>query len=165
MSPLPEHEAISRIIGSLVVELALATNSPMLMLGSTTFRRRLKKKGLEPDECFYFANEGKVRGKKRLNLPKDPPPDLAVEIDITSRSIERLPIYAALGVPEVWRYDGRRLRCLVLVEGEYRPADYSLTFTFLRPADLKSYIERAGRDGHTATILAFREWVRKNGWV
>jgi Uma2 family endonuclease len=71
--------------------------------GSTTFRSKQKSKGLEPDECYYFREEARMRGRKRINLKKDPPPELVVEIDITSRSIPREPIYAAMGVAEIWR--------------------------------------------------------------
>lgn len=86
MSPLPEHEEVKGIIGRLIKELTIALGMEIESLGSTTFRREDKAKGLEPDECFYFKNEKKMRGRKRLNLKKDPPPELVVEVDITHRS-------------------------------------------------------------------------------
>jgi len=101
MSPLAEDETAKKIIGRLIETLTEEWDIPLGALGSTTFRRKRRRKGLEPDECFYIVNLRAIAGKKRLSLPKDPPPDLAVEVDVTSRSIPRLPIYAALEVPEV----------------------------------------------------------------
>src|SRR5438105_2793299 len=104
MSPLPEHERPKKLLGQMIEALTLELNMARASLGSTTFRRREKAKGLEPDECYYFRDEQKMRGKRRLDLRKDPPPELVVEIDIASRSVPRQPIYAALGVPEIWRH-------------------------------------------------------------
>jgi Uma2 family endonuclease len=166
MSPLPEHEDAKTAIGDMIKEILDQLDMPRRGLGSTTFRRRLKKKGLEPDECFYIQNQPRVAGKKRINLSKDPPPDLAVEIDITSRSIPRLPIYAALGVPEIWRYDGRKLQCLRLEKGDYRESDYSLAFPKLRVNDLRPFIRLAEEKGdQTASLKAFRTWLRKQRWM
>src|SRR5205085_6121234 len=115
------------LIHDLIKALTVELNVEVKSLGSTTFRRDDKGKGLEPDECYYFKNEKKMRGRKRLNLKKDPPPELVVEIDITHRSVEREPIYAALGVPEIWRWDGTKLECLELVGRDYRPREKSLS--------------------------------------
>jgi Uma2 family endonuclease len=99
-------------------------------------------------------------------LPKDPPPDLAIEIDITSRSIPRLPIYAALGVPEIWRYDGNRVQCLhLLKDGQYHEAEKSLSFAMLRPADLLRFVRQAEATDQTTVAKSFRKWVRKQGWA
>lgn len=163
MSPLPEHEDPKKGIGRMIEMLTYLQEKPMKSLGSTTFLRKDKAKGLEPDECYYFRDEARMRGCKRLNLKKDPPPELVVEIDITSRSIDREPIYAALGVPEIWRYDGRRLRCLHLQAGVYRLRKYSLAFRFLEPAQLEQFLDMLPAKGETATIEAFVAWVWKNG--
>ncbi len=112
MSPLPEHEKPSRAIAMFVGLFTMELLIPIATLGSTTFRSKKKAKGLEPDECFYIQNERLIRGKNRLDLRRDPPPDLALEMEVTNRAVPKLPIYAALGVPEVWRYDGRELVCL-----------------------------------------------------
>jgi Uma2 family endonuclease len=166
MSPLPEHEiakaAVVKFVDALVVELDI----PYQDLGSTTFRRQLKKRGLEPDGCFYLQSQPLIAGKRRINLPKDPPPDLAIEIDITSRSIARLPIYAALGVPEIWRYDGRKLYCLHLTDGEYVQSDFSLAFPKLRVNDLQPFIAIAEEKGdQTAALKSFRKWLKKQAWI
>ena len=110
MSPSSMHERYNclfrRMIETLTEELAI----PIKGAGSTTFKREDLERGLEPDSCFYLANERRIRGKRELDLTIDPPPDLAIEIDITSSSLDRQGIYAALGVPEIWRFDGESLR-------------------------------------------------------
>ena len=165
MSPLPEHEKPSRTMCMMVITLAEETGIEISALGGTTLKLRKKLKGLEPDECFYIKSHSLIQGKKRLNLLKDPPPDLAIEIDITSWSIPRLPIYAALRVPEVWRYDATRVQCLHLTKsGEYREAEKSLSFPMLKPADLTRFIQQADTNLIPAG-KAFRKWVRKQGWA
>ena len=168
MSPLPEHEDWKKAIGGLVEILTLELNIPMRRLGSTTFRQKTLQKGLEPDECYYVANEAAVRGKRRFDLRRDPPPDLVVEIDITHRAIDREKIYAAMGVPEIWRFDGRRLACLHLEpratggKGKpwaYREADKSLAFPFLRPADLMKFLKKLPNAELTSLMRSFRDWV------
>jgi Uma2 family endonuclease len=165
MSPLPEHEEVKTLIHDLIKVLIGELNIEVKSLGSTTFRRRDKAKGLEPDQCYYFESEKKMRGRKRLNLKTDPPPELVVEIDITHRSVDREPIYAALGVPEIWRWDGTRLECLELASNVYRVRTRSLVFPFLAPADLTRFIRMRSRTGETAIIRKFRDWVRSNGWL
>jgi Uma2 family endonuclease len=110
MAPLNVHEYWKTCIGQLIETMCLERDINMLPAGSTTFRRKDREKGLEPDECYYFQNINVMRKHRgEMDLTKDPPPDLAVEIDITSRSIAREPIYAALGIPELWRFDGSTL--------------------------------------------------------
>ena len=165
MSPLPEHEEPKRLIGRLIEMLSFELNMPVKSLGSTTFRRKDKDKGLEPDECYYFRHEAKMRGRNRLDMKKDPPPELVVEIDIMSRSVPREPIYAALGVPEIWRYDGIRLQCLQLRAGEYHVRKMSLSFPFLEPAKLQQFIDSLPDQDETSILRAFVAWIRKNGWT
>jgi Uma2 family endonuclease len=166
MSPLPEHEDAKIAIGSFIRAIVEELDLPCRGLGSTTFRRRLKKRGLEPDDCFYIQNQPRVIGKKRFNLPKDPPPDLVIEIDITSRVIPRLPIYVSLGVPEIWRYNGRNLQCLLLEDGKYVESEYSLAFPKLRVSELRPFIRIAEeKSDQTAAVKALRGWLRKQSWV
>ena len=164
MSPLPEHERPKEFLGRIIEMLSFELNRPVACLGSTTFRRRDKAKGLEPDKCYYFRDEAKMRGRKRLNLRKDPPPELVVEIDITSRSIPREPIYAALRVPEIWRYDGLKLQCLRLVGGQYRVRKHSLVFPFIEPAQLQRYLDELTEKDETTILREFVAWVREHGW-
>jgi Uma2 family endonuclease len=163
MSPLPEHERGKKIIGGLIELIALELNIPMCRLGSTTFKRKDLGKGLEPDECYYLRHEAQVRGKNRLDLPQDPPPDLVVEIDISYRAVDRERIYAALGVPEVWRYDGLRLTGLHLgPDGRYQAIEKSVAFPFLRIADLAPFLKMTAETDETSVMRAFRDWVRAN---
>jgi Uma2 family endonuclease len=165
MSPIAEHEDPKKVIARMIEMLTLELDMPVKSLGSTTFRRKDKAKGLEPDECYYFRDEKKMRGRKRLDLRRDPAPELVLEIDITSRSIAREPIYAALGVPEIWRYDGRKLQSLRLQDGDYCVRKYSLAFLFLHAGDLEQFIRMLSNRGETATMRAFIAWVRGNGWT
>jgi Uma2 family endonuclease len=165
MSPLPEHEEVKTLIHDLIKTLIGELNIEIKSLGSTTFRRADKAKGLEPDQCYYFKSERRMRGRKRLNLKKDPPPELVVEIDITHRSVDRELIYAGLSVPEIWRWDGTKLECLELLGAAYRLRAKSLVFPFLAPSDLTRFIRMRTRLGETAIIRKFREWIRSNGWT
>src|SRR5438045_4955835 len=109
MSPLEEHEESNRTLNLLVEAVAEEREIEIRNLGSTTFKRQDLGKGFEADSCFYIQNFERVRGKRRIDLLTDPPPDLVIEIDVTSPSLPKLPIFAQLGIPEVWRYDGQRL--------------------------------------------------------
>lgn len=163
MSPLPKHERWSRRIGSLIGILCLELRIPMVALGSTTFRDAAKKKGLEPDECFYVEHaEAAAKLDEAFDPKKDPPPDLALEIDITRRSIPRQPIYAALGVPELWRFDGQQLEVLRLgPDGRYAATDASMTFPFLPVRDLQRFLARMEGAVDTHVQVEFQQWVRK----
>ncbi len=164
MSPLPEHERPKRAIGRLIEQVTLELNIPVASFGSTTFRRQDCRKGVEPDECYYVRHEARMRRRKRLNLKRDPPPDLVVEIDITSPSIPREPIYAALGVPEIWRSDGRRIQCLHLIGETYGVRKHSLALPFIEPAQLQRFVDLMAARGETAGLQAFVSWMRKQVW-
>src|SRR5215213_1270674 len=143
MSPRPEHESWKCIIRRLIESLSDALNIPIVGRGSTTLKCRKKRKGLEPDQCYYVQNQARIRKATQPNLRFDPAPDLAVEIDVTSWSVERQPIYAALGVREIWRYDGEKLTALELQpDGQYLAREFSLAFPFLRVGDLEPFIKK-----------------------
>ncbi len=158
MTPLPEHEAAKVIIGDLVKALLEELDIEFWSLGSTTFDKENMTEGVEPDDCFYIQNEAAVRGKKRINLETDPPPDLAIEIDITSRT--RFHNYEALGVPELWRWNGQKLEINVLQDGKYVESNTSSIFPNLLIAEvIPEYLARSNF-GRNATMKAFRAWVR-----
>lgn len=162
MPPLPEHELEKKALSSLLELVAMEMKMPMRRFGSTTFRSKDDQVGLEPDECYYIRNEGKVRRMRRFDPAAYPPPDLSIEIEITRRSVPRQPIYAALGVPELWRYDGVRLTVLVLCEGACFPAQVSPTFPFLPLDGLVAFLTRMlGDEEQNAVIEEFRTWVRE----
>jgi len=117
--PLQEHEYFKDIISDLIKDLAEELDRDYECLGSTTWKRKDLLAGVEPDNCFYIQNEPLIRGNLNINLSQDPPPDLALEIDMTSKSLNRQVIYARLGVPEIWRYDEGVLTIYHLQDGEY----------------------------------------------
>ena len=160
MTPLAPHERNSRLIGRLVEALTEELNIEICSLGSLTCKREDLARGLEPDECYYIQNEPVIRSLEQIDLNQDPPPDLAIEIDITSSSINRLALYASLGVPEVWRYDGSRLIIYQLEGGEYKVCDRSSTFPLITSSEIIRFLELRKSNGETALIRLFREWVR-----
>ena len=158
MSPLPEHEFDKEIISDLVKALLEQLDVEFISLGSTTFKNQFMEQGLEPDQCFYIKNEALIRGKKRLDLTIDPPPDLALEIDITSRT--HLNIYQSLKVPEVWRFENGILRINILQDGVYVESKSSLNFPDLPLIEvIPQYLEKSRTIGRNATLKAFRSWV------
>ena len=160
MSPLPEHEAGKVLIGNLVEALLEELDIDFWCLGSTTFKNQLLSKGIEPDNCFYIKNEQAVRGKDRLDLTIDPPPDLALEIDLTSRTYPDL--YASLGVPELWRFFKGNLHINILENGQYREEESSLIFpNFPLKKLIPEYVNKCKTEGRNKTMRAFRDWVRK----
>jgi len=163
MSPLREHERDVRLLDRFVVVLTEELNLPLDAGGATTLRRRRKRKGLEADNCYWIANESRVRGKRTLDLRVDPPPDLAVEVDVTHSSLDRLAIYAALQVPEVWRLAGATLTFLVLgADGQYTAAPHSRAFPLVTPADLLRFLALQATLDNNGVVKLFRDWVRQN---
>jgi Uma2 family endonuclease len=159
MTPLPEHEDGKEIIGDLLKALLEELDIEFRTLGSTTFKNQQMAQGIEPDQCFYIRNEALIRGKKRLDLRFDPPPDLALEIDITSRTHPS--IYETLKVPELWRFDRGRLQINVLRTGKYEVVSESPTFPRLPLIEvIPSYLRQSETIGRNATMKAFRQWVR-----
>lgn len=161
MTPLPEHEYFKEIFGDSIKDIADELDQDYGCYGSATWRLKLQRAGLEPDNCFYFQNEARVRGKVEIDLAVDPPPDLALEIDLTSKSLPRLPIYARLGVPEIWCYDDAELIIRVLRDGGYVTVKRSGIFPQLDIEALPGVIEANRRAGHRAVRKAVRVWVRE----
>lgn len=151
------HGRLAMLIGRLVGEITVALEMPMQSLGNTTLRREEKLKGIESDQLYYIQNEPAVRDKEELDLDRDPPPDLGIEVDISRSSMPKLPIYAALQVAEVWRHDGRTLRFYVLGEdGEYAEVERSRAFSWLEPSHLTQFLDRRNEVDETTFILEFR---------
>ncbi len=161
MSPSREHERLKRLIGRMIETLTELCDIPVSSGGSTTIKSEMKRRGFEPDECYYVASEPQMRGKETFDPAIDPPPDLAVEVDITSSSLDRMAIYATFGVPEVWRYDGGSLESMHLQQdGSYAPQDHSLSFPFLPLAEVEQFLDRRNATDETTWIRSFRDWVR-----
>src|SRR5205823_3484557 len=121
-----------------------------------------------PDKCFFFEHEQDVRGKDKLDLSVDPPPDLAIEVDISRSSLNRMGIYAALGVPEVWRFDGQVLRVYRLGPNRsYAEVQESEHFPFLPIVKVQEFLLQRGQMDETKLVKTFRQWVREQfrlGW-
>lgn len=158
MVPGVEHEDDKRIIGNLVEALLEAMDIEFRAVGSTTLRSSKAQKAVEADECFYIQHEKAVRGKKEIHMDFDPPPDLAIEIDITSRT--HFDNYEKLGVPELWRFDGQELNILVLENGCYQTVENSRQFPDLPIKQIiPEYLEKSKQDGRNKTMKAFRQWL------
>jgi Uma2 family endonuclease len=162
MSPLPIHERYERTLGLLFGVLSQELGIRIMGLGSTTFRSPAAQRGLEPDECFYLASAARVRSWDVIDLEIDPPPDLALEVEISRSALDRMAIYASLGVPEVWRFDGKTLKPFSLVKsGKYRSAAVSPSMPFLPLREVPPIIHRLGVLGDEGAWLGeARDWVR-----
>ncbi|MFW5664543.1 MAG: Uma2 family endonuclease [Coleofasciculus sp.] len=158
--PLDPHETYKKLLGRLVEAATEELDIEIRSLGSRTCDRANLARGLEPDQCYYIQNEALVRGVAQIDLNQFPPPDLALDIDITSSSINRLSIYAILGVPEVWRYDGQTLTILSWQNGEYLSLDRSIALPLLNAEDLVRFLALRNTIGETKLVKQFRRWVK-----
>jgi Uma2 family endonuclease len=160
MTPLPEHEINKVFITNFVEILLEELDIEFFPLGSTTFKNELMNKGIEPDNCFYIQNEAAIRGREKLDLTVEPPPDLALEIDVTSRTHPS--IYEALAVPELWRFEKGKLQINVLQNGKYIESTSSQTFpNFPLLQVIPEYLQQCKSVGRNKTMRAFRAWVRE----
>lgn len=154
------HEKHKEFLVQLVSLFADEMDMTLETAGSTTFKDEQLAMGAEPDTCFYVQNAPSVIGKDSIDLMTDPPPDVVVEIDIWSESTGKMEFYAAIGVPEFWRYDNRQLRIHHLSEQGYIEAPASLAFALLTGEVLTRFLERSKSEGQSATLRAFRGWLR-----
>ncbi len=162
MTPLPEHEANKRLLGRIVEATTEELGLEIYSLGSTTWSREDLQRGLEPDECYYITSEAQVRGKTQIDLMVDPPPDLAIEIDITSSSLDRLKIYASLGIKEVWRFDGKKLSIYVLDSDEYQVQTQSQVLPILNQSKLLEFLSQRDQLGENTLIRGLRSWIHSS---
>jgi hypothetical protein len=151
------------ILANLVFVLTEELGLPLMSGGSTTLRRRRLRRGIEADACFWIGNAHRMQGVRRLNLQRDPPPDLAIDVPVVRSSLNRLAIYSALGVPEVWRLVGDVLTFHVLDNaGHHVVATASRSFSCVTPADLLVFLQRARKAGDENPVFRdFRAWVRQ----
>jgi Uma2 family endonuclease len=161
MVPLPEHQKAKEIIGDMIKILLDRRNINYDALGSTTLKSEKMAQGVEPDTCFYVQNQELVIGKNRLDMNLDPPPDLAVEIDLTSRTA--LDNYRILGVPELWRYGKQGLQISILRDGEYIESDASPTFSDMPIVSLvNQYVQQSRVMGGSQALRAFKNCLQDN---
>lgn len=160
MSPLLRHDWFKRLIGRFLETMAYDQDLEIKSIGSTTISNPRAEHSFEADEAYYIANEHLVRGKIELE-PDDPPPDLIVEIDVTSSSREQLALYALMKVPEVWLFDGKNLQFLKRSRRTYRPNETSLAFPFLTPEDVLRFVSQYDSVSERLLIKQFVAWARK----
>jgi Uma2 family endonuclease len=161
MAPSYDHEHYKKLMGRFIETVTEELDMPCSSAGSTTWRKQVEDRGLEPDDCFYLSSLAKVAGRTP-DLSVDPPPDLALEIEISRSMLDRMTTYAALRVPEVWRFDGETLHIYLLqTNGTYAPSSTSLNFPFLSPHEVESWLAMATpMFDQTPWIRQIRDWVR-----
>ena len=159
MTLSPKHESYSSLLQRLVDRLSARLRIEILFFGSSTMKRKGPKKGTEPDACFYVQSAAAIGAKIDIDFNTDPPPDIAVEIDIHHDSLGKLSLYAALGVPEIWRYDGKALTMHRLEGDQYVPALASAALPVLDAQTLTRFLGLAGEKSQHEILIAFEEWL------
>lgn len=158
--PFRQHEQAKIMISSFVEALADELEIEIMQLGALLLEREDLSRAVEPDTCFYIQNESIVRSRN-IELPADPPPDLVIESDYTSSPLNKFSIYAALGVPELWRYRQQILEVYILVGEKYELSLTSIAFPFLPISEVPNFIEQAKTIGQRATVRSFRDRIRE----
>lgn len=162
LSPSLDHELVSELLNQILVEYFVATHRGFKSGGSTTFRKRLLDRGLEPDKCYWLESRGPVR--RGYDPETGPPPDLALEVEISASALDRLGIYRALGVREVWRYTkDHRVLFLVLAEDGYTEVPVSPRAPDLTPAKVREFVDFGAESDTSDLIRAVREWAEGLG--
>ena len=156
--PSDLHEIINCLLKRIVTALTEELDLKIKGFGSTTLNREDLEQGAEPDSCFYIQNVDRILGK-RLDISIDPPPDLIIEVDITSPSSNRFVVYTQLGIPEVWRYRLQTVQIYQLQNREYISCDRSPTFPILSVAMLNQLLQMAETQDDNAIIRSLRQWV------
>jgi Uma2 family endonuclease len=154
------HEEPNRTLAALAEITALETALDFIRAGGTTFKREDVAKGFEPDSSYYFRQARLVRGKREIDLTVDPPPELVIEVAITRSSLNRFPVFAAIGVPEVWRYDGDRVHFHALAGKKYRMIEESIVLPPMTASQATIFLEFNRRETAAAWDRAVREWIR-----
>ena len=160
MTPSFEHERFNRLLADIAQALAFGKDLSIEPAGSTDFSREDIERGFQPDSCFYLGdNVEAIKGKKRLDVSLDPPPDLVIEVDVTSRSLDKLPLYATIGVPEIWRFDMARITIYRLEGDTYQEAPVSHIFEGVSTTDLFNFVQLADEMPRKALFFHIMAWV------
>lgn len=157
-----EHDRQNRLLASFVEALLEEWNMDFENAGSTTFKRKDIKRGFEPDSCFYIHHPEIIRSKKRINLAKDPPPDLIVEIDVTHGSLDRLPVFAAVGILEVWRYEHGFAKIYRLSRDEYVESEESGLLPGVTANVITQFVAESQTMRRVEWLRKVREWARSH---
>ena len=156
MSPKREHENIGCLIGRMIETYSEVKNIEIISVASVTVKRSDLSKAFEADESYYVRNADRLLPKKELDFSIDPAPDLVVEVEMTSSAINKMQLFAAMGVLEVWRHDGHRLQMAELVDGVYQPMPSSLQLPGLTAAQVDEVLSQRNTTGETKLIQDFR---------
>lgn len=156
----PWHENFKALISAFGFVLSDETGMALESRGSTTYKQEWLGRGVEPDGCFYIQNANRIIGVSEIDLRRDPPPDIVIEVDISHESAIKLPIYAGMGVPELWRYDGKRAYIYQLLDQAYVEVSTSEAFPMITSDLLSRFLEQNKTEGQTAALKSFREWLQ-----
>src|SRR5207253_9995065 len=159
MAPSFAHERPAHLLVQIVGILAEVREIDLISAGSTTFKREDVARGFEPDASFYIQHAADVRGNMEIDLHSDPPPNLVIEIDITHPSLDKLPIYAALGVPEVWRYTRQQMRIYQRDAEGYVAVDASMVLSGITSHDLTQLVESGYDLPRPAWLRSVQAWA------
>jgi len=162
MTPSTDHERVNRRLHTFVETVCVAWKLRVDNVGSNTLRREDLQRGFEPDTCFYIHHASHVFGKERIDLEQDPPPDLVIEVEVTNTAIDKLALYSAVGVPEVWRWDGTSVIILALQEGRYRRVEDSRAIPGLRASVVSEFARASRAEDFSAWLMSVQEWARAN---
>jgi Uma2 family endonuclease len=162
MSPLRQHENIGRLIGRTVETYTEELEIEIHSVASTTFKRKDLQRAFEADESYYIQHADMMRAKEHTDLTIDPPPDLVIEVEMTSSLIEKVELFATMGVPELWRHDGESLRMYTLVANRYQLIESSLALSGLTSQKLNLFLDKRFETGETAIIREFRQSLIQN---
>src|SRR5947199_4355762 len=160
MTTLAEHERYARFFEKLCTIISLRRRINIISVGSATMRKRKKRKGNEPDSSFYVQSADLIGNRLDIDFEIDPPPDIAVKIDLHRDSISKFSIYAALGVPEIWRYDGNSLTIYHLREGQYQPSEASQALPLITGTVLTEFLARTSNEDQYDILIAFEDWLK-----
>jgi Uma2 family endonuclease len=160
MSPRRQHENIGCLIGRLAETFSEVREIEIVSVASTTFKRKDLKRAFEADESYYVQHADQIRPKEEVDLAIDPPPDLVIEVEITSSAINKLALFSAMGVPELWRHDGDSLQMFQLRSGQYESIESSSALPDLSAATINRFLQRRLETGETALIIEFRKSIQ-----
>jgi Uma2 family endonuclease len=156
-----EHEELNRLLHDLFTVVADEVRLDFINAGSTTLKREDLERGFEPDTSFYIENAGRVHGRKRIDLPSDPPPDLVIEVDVSGSSMDKMAIYASMEIREVWRHDGNELHIFTLEGKDFRSQNESAALPELTADVITRFIEERKTESRPVWLQRVREWIRQ----
>jgi Uma2 family endonuclease len=161
VTPSTPHEEDALVFAHLVFIVAANLDIPIRSVGSTTFRRKDLERGFEPDASFYIQNEEKIRGKRQIDLTVDPPPDIILEMEMSRSALDKLPLFASMGILEVWRCDGQRVTILLLEQDDYREASSSQSLPVLTSEVLTRFLAESRTMLSPDWFQAVSDWARE----